>query len=59
MKVKEDTVLIVDPADSTKKYVKKREYVGQVRDGSDKVLGRGYWLNMLVGAECRHLTGAA
>ena len=27
------------------------EYLAQVRDGSDKVLGRGYWVNTVVGAE--------
>jgi hypothetical protein len=51
LKVKEDTVLIVDPTDITKKYAKKMEYLAQVRDGSDKVLGMGYWVNTVVGAE--------
>jgi hypothetical protein len=51
LRVKEDTLLIVDPTDITKKYAKKMEYLAQVRDGSDKVLGMGYWLNTVVGAE--------
>jgi hypothetical protein len=51
VKVKEDTLLIVDPTDITKKYAKKMEYLAQVRDGSDKVLGRGYWVNTVAGAE--------
>jgi hypothetical protein len=50
-KVGEDTLLIVDPTDITKKYAKKMECLAQVRDGSDKVLGRGYWVNTVVGAE--------
>ena len=51
VKIKEDTLLIVDPTDITKKYAKKMEYLAQVRDGSDKVLGMGYWVNTVVGAE--------
>ncbi len=51
VKVKEDTLLILDPTDITKKYATKMEYLAQVRDGSDKVLGRGYWVNTVVGAE--------
>jgi hypothetical protein len=27
------------------------EYLAQVRDGSDKVLGKGYWVNTVVGVE--------
>lgn len=51
VKVNEDTLLIVDPTDITKKYATKMEYLAQVRDGSDKVLGNGYWVNTVVGAE--------
>lgn len=51
VKVKEDTLLIVDLTDITKKYAQKMEYLAQVRDGSDKVLGMGYWVNTVVGAE--------
>jgi hypothetical protein len=51
MKVKEDTLLILDLTDITKKYATKMEYLAQVRDGSDKVLGMGYWVNTVVGAE--------
>jgi len=50
-KVAEDTLLVVDPTDITKKYAKKMEYLARVRDGSDKVLGMGYWVNTVVGAE--------
>jgi hypothetical protein len=51
VKVKEDTLLIVDPTDITKKYATTMEYLAQVRDGSDKVVGRGYWVNTVVGSE--------
>jgi len=51
LKVKDDSLLIVDPTDITKKYAKKMEYLSQVRDGSDKVLGMGYWVNTVVGVE--------
>jgi len=51
LKIREDTLLIVDPSDITKKYARKMEYLAQVRDGSDKVLGMGYWVNTVVGAE--------
>ena len=50
-KVGQDTLLIVDPTDITKKYAKKMECLAQVRDGSEKVLGMGYWVNTVVGAE--------
>lgn len=50
-RIREDTLLIVDPTDITKKYAKKMEYLAQVRDGSDKVLGWGYWVMTVVGAE--------
>jgi hypothetical protein len=51
LRVKEDTLLIAHPTDITKKYVRKMEYLAQVRDGSDKVLGMGYWVNTVVRAE--------
>lgn len=51
LRIREDTLLIVDPTDITKKYAKKMEYLTQVRDGSEKVLGLGYWLSTVVGAE--------
>lgn len=46
-----DTLLIVDPTDITKKYAKKMECLARVRDGSDKQLGMGYWIDTIVGAE--------
>lgn len=35
----------------TKKYAKKMENLARVRDGSEKEIGWGYWLNVVVGAE--------
>jgi hypothetical protein len=40
-RIKEDTLLIVDVSDITKPYAEKMEYLAQVRDGSDKVIGEG------------------
>lgn len=50
-KIGEDTLLVVDSTDITKKYASKMEYLAQVRDGSDKVLGMGYWVMNVIGAE--------
>jgi uncharacterized short protein YbdD (DUF466 family) len=49
--VGEDTLLIIDPSDITKKYAKKMEYLSTVRDGSAHELGNGYWTLHIVGAE--------
>ena len=50
-RIKEDTLLIVDPSDITKKYAKKMQYLACVRDASDKKIGDGYWLCEVVGCE--------
>ena len=49
--VKKDTLLIIDPSDVTKKYAKKMEYLAEVRDGSEKTIGKGYSTVRVVGAE--------
>jgi len=51
LRVKPNTLLIVDPSDITKKYARKMEGLAKVRDGSEKRIGLGYWLNVIVGAE--------
>ena len=51
--VKEDTLLILDTSDVTKKYAKKMEYLAEVRDGSEKTIGHGYWTLRVVGAELK------
>ena len=49
--VKKDTLLIIDPSDVTKKYAKKMEYLAEVRDGSEKTIGKGYSTVRVVGAK--------
>lgn len=50
-RVGHDTLLIVDPSDLRKKYGRKMEHLARIRDGSEKEIGWGYWLNIIVGAE--------
>jgi hypothetical protein len=50
-KIKKDTLLVVDVSDITKPYAEKMEYMATVRDGSNKVLGDGYWTMQVVGVE--------
>lgn len=47
----QDTLLIVDPSDITKKYAKEMEYLGRVWDASEKIIGNGYWFCQVVGCE--------
>ena len=51
-RIKQDSLLILDLSDITKPYAKKMEYMAQVRDGSNSVIGQGYWTVQVVGAEC-------
>jgi len=51
-RIKEDTLLIVDVSDITKPYAKKMEYLAQVRDGSNHLIGEGYWTMEVVGVAC-------
>jgi hypothetical protein len=41
--VVDDTLLILDLSDVTKKYARSMEYMAQVRDGSEGVITNGYW----------------
>jgi hypothetical protein len=41
-KVTEDMVIAIDPGDLQKKYAKKMEFLGRVRDGSEDEIGQGY-----------------
>ena len=50
-RIGEDTLLIIDPSDLSKKYAKKMEYLATVRDGSEHELANGYWTLHIVGAE--------
>jgi len=40
-KVTEDMVIAIDPGDLRKKYAKKMEFLGKVRDGSENEIGKG------------------
>ena len=51
-RIKQDTLLILDLSDITKPYAEKMQYMAQVRDGSNSVIGDGYWTVQVVGAEC-------
>jgi hypothetical protein len=51
-KIDEDSLLIVDTSDLIKKYATKMEYLAEVRDGSEKKIGNGYWTCQVVGVEC-------
>ncbi len=50
-RIKEKTLLIVDPSDLQKKYAQKMEYLARVRDGSEGRVGKGYWVCDIVGCE--------
>ena len=41
-KVTEDMVIAIDPGDIRKKYAKRMEFLGKVRDGSENEIGDGY-----------------
>ena len=49
--IMDDTLLILDISDIQKKYAKKMEYVTDVRDGSENVIGKGYWTCSVIGAK--------
>lgn len=49
--VAEDTLLLIDPSDLSKKYAKKMEYLTTVRDGSAHDLAQGYWMLHVIGSE--------
>lgn len=49
--VGEETLLMIDPSDVSKKYAKKMEYLATVRDGSQGELATGYWTLHVIGTE--------
>jgi len=53
-RIQDDTLLIIDPSDITKKYARKMQYLATVRDGSEGQLADGYWVLNVVGAEVEH-----
>lgn len=50
-RIGEDSLLILDLSDISKKYAKKMEYMTKVHDGSENKIGNGYWLLQIIGAE--------
>jgi hypothetical protein len=50
-RIKDDTLLIIDPSDVHKKYAQKMQYLAEVHDGSEKGIGKGYWLCEVVGCD--------
>jgi len=50
-RIQDNTLLILDLTDLSKKYARKMEYLARVHDGSDNKISRGYWINTVVGAE--------
>jgi hypothetical protein len=52
-RIEDDTLLVLDLSDMTKKYAEKMEYLARVRDGSEKELGWGYWTLNIVGANTK------
>ncbi len=52
-RIEEDTLLVLDLSDVTKKYAEKMEYLARIRDGSEKEVGWGYWWLSIVGANTK------
>ena len=52
-RIEDDTLLVLDLSDVTKKYARKMENLARVRDGSAKELANGYWWLSIVGANTK------
>jgi len=52
-RIEDDTLLVLDLSDLTKKYAAKMEYLARVRDGSEKELSWGYWTLNIVGTNTK------
>jgi hypothetical protein len=50
-RVGQDTLLVIDPSDLSKKYAKEMEYLARVRDGSAHDFANGYWTVHVMGTE--------
>ncbi len=44
-------VIAIDPGDIRKKYARSMEFLGRVRDGSEKEIGNGYPLRKAVATD--------
>lgn len=51
-RIAEQTLLVIDPSDLTKKYARKMEHLARVRDGSTGAISDGYWLCKVIGVDC-------
>ena len=52
-RIEDDTLLVLDLSDVTKKYAEKMENLGRVRDGSEKELAWGYWTLSIMGSNTK------
>ncbi len=52
-RIEDDTLLVLDLSDVTKKYAEKMENLGRVRDGSEKELVWGYWTLNIMGSNTK------
>jgi hypothetical protein len=50
-RVKEQTLIIVDPTDIRKSYARRMPYLGRVRDGSSGEMVNGYWSCLALACE--------
>ncbi len=50
-KITDDMVIAIDPGDIRKRYAKKMEFLGKVRDGSENEIGNGYPLCKAVASD--------
>lgn len=51
LRIKEETLLVLDISDIAKKYAQKMQYLAMVRDGSEGRLANGYWTCSVIGTE--------
>ena len=52
-RIEEDTLLVLDLSDVTKKHAEKMENLARVRNGNEEELGWGYWTLNIVGANTK------
>ena len=50
-RIGDDTLLVIDPSDVSKKYAHKMEFLGKVRDGSTGAITDGYHTLHVIGTE--------
>jgi hypothetical protein len=49
--IKNESLLILDLSDISKKYAEHMQYLGKVHDGSEGVIANGYWTVQVLGVE--------